>query len=101
YLAFFAGALGKPLVWHRRCLIVADESTEVQVVEDYEGSAGVSFTNAVTEIVMAENAAVQYYRLQRESRQAFHVATVQVRQQRNSPITSHSYTNGGPMARTN
>lgn len=99
-LAFHAGASSKPIVWQRRCLIVAGPGSQARVVESYDGAEGRYFTNAVTEVVAAENAVLDHYRLQRESREAFHIATVQVRQDRGSNFTCHSLTEGGSLSRT-
>src|SRR5262249_27774592 len=64
------------------------------------GSGRVYFTNAVTEAVVAEGAALDHYRVQREGEEAFHVATVQVRQEQDSRFTSHVVSVGGALART-
>jgi Fe-S cluster assembly protein SufD len=53
----------------------------------------------VTEIVVGENAAIDHYKLQRESEEAFHVATLQVHQARNSTVASHSIALGGALVR--
>jgi Fe-S cluster assembly protein SufD len=100
YLNFVTAAAGRPLAWHRRCLIVASPGSRVHVVESYDGSGGVNFTNAVTEVVLGEDAVLDYYRVQREDREAFHVATVQVRQERGSRFMSHAVSTGGALART-
>jgi Fe-S cluster assembly protein SufD len=57
------------------------------------------FTNAVTEIIAAENAVLDHYKVQRESEAAFHVATLQVQQGRSSNFTSHSISVGGALVR--
>jgi Fe-S cluster assembly protein SufD len=99
YLKFVARPAARPAVWHRRCLIVAGPGSEARIVESYDGSEGVSFTNAVTEVVMAQNSVLDYYRVQRESKEAFHIGTVQVRQERDSNFTSHAISLGGALAR--
>ncbi len=99
-LVFSAPASDRPLVWHRRCLIVVGPGSQARIVERYEGEAGKYFTNAVTEVFAAENAVLDYYRLQKESPQAFHIATVQVQQERGSNFTSHVIAQGGAIART-
>ena len=86
-------------VWsHPRNLIVAGRASQITVVETYVGS-GSYFTNAVTEIVAADGAVVEHYRIQCESRDAFHVATVQIQQQRSSSVTSRNIAVGGAIAR--
>jgi Fe-S cluster assembly protein SufD len=59
----------------------------------------VYFTNAVTEIVCAENAVVDHYKVQRESKSAFHVATMQVQLAHGSNFASHSIGLGGRLVR--
>lgn len=91
---------GAPVVSHPRALVLAERESEVTVIEQYVSAAdGVSFTNAVTEIVAGEGAVVEYYKLQQESEQAFHVATVQAMQERNSTLHSHNLSFGGSLAR--
>ena len=69
-------------------------------MEAYAGTGdGVYCTNAVTEIVLEENATLEHYRLLREGAEAFHIGTVQVRQARNSRYRSHAVTSGGAMTR--
>ena len=100
YLPYFTDAADRPLVWHRRGLIVAGAGSRARVVESYDGSEGVYFTNAVTEVAVAEGAALDYYRVQQEGKKAFHVATVQVRQDQGSSFTSHAVARGAALART-
>ena len=86
-------------VTHPRTLIVLGEGSQASVVESFSGE-GTYFTNAVTEIVCGEGVILDYYRLQQESENAFHVATIQVQQARGSVVTSRSLAFGGALART-
>ena len=100
HLVFVSAGGGAPAVCHPRNLIVAGAHAQATVVESYVGLGGdVAFTNAVTEIVADEAAALDHYKVQRESRAAFHVATQQVRQGRASNFRSHAVTLGGRLAR--
>ena len=54
------------------------------------------FTNAVTEIAAGEGAHIDHYKLQRESESAFHVGTVQIREERDSQL--HDAEPGAKMA---
>lgn len=93
---------GQAIVTHPRHLIVADENSEVTVVETYAGLGDeVYFTNGVTEIVVGENATVDHYKVERESARAFHIATRQVHQFRSSTIWSHTVSFGGGLIRNN
>ncbi len=75
--------------------------SQATVVESYVGSrAGAYFTNAVTEIIAGDHAIVDHYKLQRESERAFHVASLQVDQDRDSSaVSSHSISLGGVLIR--
>ncbi len=86
-------------IWsHPRNLIVVGANAQVAIVETYTGN-GAYFTNAVTEIVAGENAVVDHYRLQCESRDAYHVGNVAIHQERGSAVTSRSIAIGGTLAR--
>ncbi len=83
---------------HPRALILVGANAQCSIVEVYQGG-GAYFTNAVTEIVVADSAVVDHYKVQRESRQAFHVATLQVQVGRSANFSSHSIALGGALAR--
>jgi Fe-S cluster assembly protein SufD len=83
---------------HPRNLIVVGENSQVRIVERYRGE-GRYFTNAVTEIVVGENSIVEHVKLEEESPEAFHVATIQVRQARNSNFKAHNISFGGLLVR--
>ncbi len=86
-------------VWsHPRNLIVAGSNSQVTIVESYVG-AGKYFTNAVTEIVAGDGAVVDHYKIECEARQAYHVATLQVHQERSSTVTLRNISIGGAIVR--
>ena len=85
---------------HPRTLVVVEAGSRLTLVETYSGSGdGVYCTNAVTEIVLEDDAELDHYRLVREGGGAFHLGTVQVHQARNSRYRSLSVTAGGSMTR--
>jgi Fe-S cluster assembly protein SufD len=89
-------------VSHPRNLIVAGRHSRAVIIESYVSVRdGNYFTNAVTEIAVGEGAHVDHYKIQRESESAFHVGTVQIREERNSQLHSFSFAVGGSLARTN
>lgn len=83
---------------HPRNLIIVGKGSQVQIVERYTGT-GRYFTNAVTEIIVGENAAVEHVKLQEEGSEAFHVSTIQAKQARNSNFKSHNICLGGLLVR--
>lgn len=86
-------------IWsHPRNLIVVGRNAQVTVVETFVGQ-GNYFTNAVTEIVAGEGAAVDHSKIERESLDAFHVGSVQIHQQRDSNVVSRSVAIGGALVR--
>ncbi|HJT77979.1 MAG TPA: Fe-S cluster assembly protein SufD [Gemmataceae bacterium] len=100
HLVFVSAATGGPTVAHPRNLIVAGVSSQVRLVESYVGLGDeVYFTNAVTEVAAGENARIDHCRLQRESKRAFHIAALQVHQDRCSNFTSQAVTFGGGLVR--
>ncbi len=87
-------------IWsHPRNLIVLGRGAQAAVVETFVGD-GNYFTNAVTEIVAGESSVVDHYRLERESADAFHIATVQIHQERSSTVTSRNVALGGGLVRS-
>jgi Fe-S cluster assembly protein SufD len=100
YLLFVTTRAGEGSVSHPRNLILAGANSRATIVERYMGLQDeVYFTNAVTEIVAAADCVVDYYKLQLESEEAFHIATTQVHQERGSKVTSHYISMGGALVR--
>jgi Fe-S cluster assembly protein SufD len=100
HLLYLATAPDAARMAHPRTLIVAERESQATVVESFVGlGEEVYFTNAVTEAVLGENAVIDYYKLQQESRQASHVHTLQIQQGRGSNFASHAVTFGGGLAR--
>jgi Fe-S cluster assembly protein SufD len=98
-IVFSSGGEASPVVSYPRLLILAGEGSQASVVQKYSGE-GRYFTNAVTEIAVAEGAMLEHTTLQRESEQACHVHALAVRQARASHFTSHNLVFGAALART-
>jgi len=83
-----------------RVIVLAGDNSELTLVESYVGAApGVSFTNAVTEVVLGAGAKVTHVKLQSESETAFHIGSLHVEQGRDSRFASHLISLGGALAR--
>ena len=96
------GGNGRVPVAFPRNLIVAGEASQVTLVETYAGlisERGAYFNCPVTELVAGPGAVVDHYKVQRESREAFHVATFQILAERSSAPSSHSISIGGGLVR--
>jgi len=100
HLVFISTASGEATVSYPRNLIVMDADSQAAIVESYLGLDNqVYLTAAVTEIVVADHSVLEHYTLQQESKQAFHVALLQVHQGRSSNVTCHSIALGGALVR--
>ena len=87
-------------VSHPRNLVVVDRGARATVVETYAALTDATYwTNAVTEVVVGDGARADYYRIQRESQQAYHVATTQCHQGRDSVVALHAIALGAALAR--
>ncbi len=90
----------EPVAFYPRNLIVAEESAQVTVVEQYATlGEGSYMTSPVTEVAAGANAVIDHYKLQRESIEAIHMATFQIHQARDSNVSSHSISWGGALVR--
>jgi Fe-S cluster assembly protein SufD len=91
---------GAPTMSHPRSLIVAGDGSQLQVVESYLSAPGLKhFTNAVTEVVAGENAVIDHYKVEEESTDAFHVASMHIHAARSSNVSTHAFTLGGRFVR--
>lgn len=85
---------------HPRLLLLAGAGSKVTVIEDYVALIdGTYFTNAVTEVAVGANAQLEHVRLQRESSQAFHMASCAVSLGAGSSYHSTSVALGGQISR--
>jgi Fe-S cluster assembly protein SufD len=95
-------ATQKEVASHPRCLLIAEPSSTVTVLEDYVTLQEETYiTNTVTEIVLADNATVNHVRIQRDSKQSFHMANCSVSLARASRYHSVSITLGARISRYN
>ena len=100
HLLFYSSVSGAPSASHPRVLVVAGEHSEARIIESFAGSDGQTYlTNAVSEFVLGDRAVLDHYRVQVESRAAYHVARQQVRTGRETTFVSHSLVLGGAIVR--
>ena len=90
------------VVSYPRTLVLADNGCEATVIEDYVSLQDEAyFTNAVTELVLADNARIHHVRSQREGAKAFHIANCAATLSRNSNYQSVSIALGARISRYN
>lgn len=99
---FVTDANGAKTVMHPRNLVVVERGARATVMESYVALGDSAyFTNAVTEVSVADGATLEHFKIQREGRRAFHVGTIEARQGRDSHYFSFSFATGGSLSRTN
>jgi Fe-S cluster assembly protein SufD len=90
---------GMPMI-HPRSLVVLGPGSQASIQTTYAGPAGAPyFTNAVTELVIGENAVLDHVTLQHESASAYHVGATFLRAQRSATSTLHAVDTGSALAR--
>jgi Fe-S cluster assembly protein SufD len=85
-----------------RLVIDAQESSKITVVESHHGQEGVRYLSLpIAEIKAQQNAKVDYYKLQLESKAAYHVSGVIAESQRDAEVRGHIFSFGGALVRNN
>lgn len=85
-----------------RVLLIAERGSEATIIENYIGETEKNyFTNAIVEIVLADDAKLKHYRVQRESVSAFHVGTTRAELNRGSSYNSTNINLGAQLSRHN
>jgi Fe-S cluster assembly protein SufD len=97
-IIYYSQPTDKPLVTYPRTLLIVGKNAQATVVERYLGE-GKYFTNAVTEIALAEHANLDHVKMQQESTTAYHIANTQIVQAARSTFTTHYVALGGALVR--
>jgi Fe-S cluster assembly protein SufD len=101
-LRFISDARAANVAVQPRNLIVVGKNAEIKVAESYRTlGENAGFVNTVTEIVLAENANVQHYKVQNDGQKSYHIGTTQVSQADNSHFYSVTVTINGGFVRNN
>lgn len=89
-----------PSVSWPRTVIVAGAHSQVSLVETYASTGdSVTFSDAVTEIVLEDGAHVDHYRLLLENHASYHVGKTRVLQKRDTSFYSLAYEAGTALGR--
>ncbi len=87
---------------HPRNLVVVGENSHATFIESFSNvGEHESLTNSVTEIVIGQSARVDYYKLQNDKENVYHVGTTQVQQAKNSYFAAYTFTTNGAITRNN
>jgi Fe-S cluster assembly protein SufD len=96
----FISSSGDKTVSFPRVLVVAEDNSGITLIESYAAtSEQLYFTNSVVEIVLKDSARVKHYKVQRDSREAFHIATTAADLGRNSNYDTTTITLGAQLSR--
>ena len=86
---------------HSRHLIIAEEGSSACVIETFNGEPACSYlTNTVTEAFLAARSKIIHYKIQCDSKNAFHIGHLAVQQSSCSLFDSHSLSLGGRLVRS-
>ncbi|MGD9000673.1 MAG: Fe-S cluster assembly protein SufD [Granulosicoccaceae bacterium] len=94
----------QPLLQQPRNLVVLDEGASATLVERFmarpAAAPPVYFHNNLTEIAVGKGASLAHYRVQDESRSAYHLSSLYLSQQADSHYRGTTFSFGGAWART-
>jgi Fe-S cluster assembly protein SufD len=83
-------------------LIIGGRNSQIKVLESHHGLGEKAyFNNAVTEVVVQENARINHMRVQDESPGAYHITSLQAYQERDSYYSLVNVDLGGALVRNN
>lgn len=98
----FATGNEASLMLQPRNLIIAEENAELQIIERHQSlTSNAVLTNCVTEIFAAENAIVDYYKVQNDSKDASLIDNTYIAQKDKSVVKVHTFSFGGKLTRNN
>ena len=83
-----------------RNLIVAEENSQAKIISEFVGMTNLEyFTNVQTEISVAENSNVTFYKIQNEADSAYHIDKTDIYQKDSSIFNHFSLSFGAKIAR--
>lgn len=89
-------------VSHPRNLLVLGRNSKASVMETFYGVGdGVYFNNLVGEMVLNANSRLEHLRVQEEGREAYHISSVNIHQERDSVFSTVNIELGGALVRNN
>jgi Fe-S cluster assembly protein SufD len=85
-----------------RIYVEAGDNSRVTVIESHVAAVGVRYLSLpVVELVAGQGAFIDYYKVQVESEDAFHVAGITATQAKDSEVRTHLFEFGGALVRNN
>ena len=101
HIIYITGVAGETLMSNPRSLIVLGRNSGASVIESFAGTPDTEyFSNSHTSILGKAGSRLDYYRIQQESRRAYHIGNTRIRQEADSRIDCHTLSLGGKLARS-
>ena len=98
----FATGNEAALMLQPRNLIIAEANSELQIIERHQSlTSNEVLTNAVTEIFAADNAHIDYYKVQNDVKSASLIDNTYIDQKDGSEVSVHTFSFGGRITRNN
>ena len=93
---------GNKVVAQSRNLVVSGIGSQVKIIESFVNINGAdNFLNSVSEFYVAENAKVEYNKIQDKKENNYHISTEEAYQEANSTFTINTATFNGALVRNN
>lgn len=99
FVFFTSNSEGLALMVHPRLNIKVGKRSSVRVLESYYGTAGAYFVNAVTNMVVGENAKATYVRVQNEPTTAVNIGRTNISVEAHANVECLSYATGARLGR--
>jgi Fe-S cluster assembly protein SufD len=100
YMLFISGAKENYILSQTRNVIIAGNNSQAKFIEGfYSLNDNKNFTNSVTELHLKDNAIVDYYRVQQESDEVYHISKVRSDQLNGSVLNLKTFTFGNALVR--
>ena len=99
HLLFVSSAAGR-IVQHPRVLVLAERASRGQIVLEFAGQSGaVGLVNPVTELFLSDAAQLSCVVIDREAREASHIAATRAQLERDARLSLHTLILSGALVR--
>jgi len=101
-LYFVGDSSQSQLSYQIRNMVVAGKFAEATIIEKFDTlGANESFTNVVNEFSVDEGSHIQYFKIENDSEQSYHVSNTHASQETSSTFTANTIALNGAMVRNN
>lgn len=87
---------------HPRNLILLEENAQAGIIETFHTiGTNTAFTNVITELVLKQDANLDYYKIQDDTENSYHIGSTEILHEAKSISSSTTVTLGGAITRNN